>query len=664
MFLLLSSKLVNVCVPFVFKYGVDTLSDNLGTTNAVSDLGLFDSAVIVMLSYGLFRATSSGLNELRTAVFAKAAQSSIRHVGVQVFRHMHQLDLDYHLGRRTGSLGKAIDRGARGIQFVLTALAFNLFPTFVEVGLVTGILYCKYGFNCSLASLIAVTTYVGFTFGITRWRTKFRKEMNKCDGLAANQATDSLLNYETVKYFNNEKHEEQIYDSLQARYEQASIKTSTSLAILNFGQNAIFSAGIGATMAIVASQIHTGGVLTIGDLVLVNGLLFQLSVPLNFLGSVYREVRQSLIDMSAMFNLLEIKPQIQSKPDALTIKIDQTNSRIDLENVHFGYTILPDMGAGKKGILNGLSFSLEPGSHVAIVGGSGSGKSTIVRLLYRFIDAQQGSIKIAGHDVRDLNLDCLRRAISIIPQDTVLFHNTILYNLQYGNFNASMDEVIDAAKKADLHEAIISMPNGYNTQVGERGLKLSGGEKQRVAIARAILKRSPILIYDEATSSLDSITERNILDRLRAHSEGITSLVIAHRLSTIVHADRILVLKQGQLSDSGTHEELLSRKDSFYGQLWRQQQHEPEPKDTTSAMSVIHDEIEIEDMEFDEELQSYHYPCPCGDRFLISIEQLQLGEEIAECPSCSLQIRVIYDLAELLPKLQSSGLAQAVVETC
>ncbi|CAH8608781.1 unnamed protein product [Schistosoma margrebowiei] len=604
MLLLLSSKFVNVLVPFVFKFAVDCLSGE--TPLLLGDTSPSVAATTILISYGLFRATASGLNELRTAVFAKAALSSIREVGVQVFRHMHNLDLSYHLGRRTGALGKAIDRGARGINFILTAMVFNLFPTTFEVAVVTGILYYKYGVAASTIALSCIAAYTAFTFAVTRWRTQFRVQMNKADGRAASQATDSLINYETVKYFNNEEREAELYDKLQAQYEEASIRTTTSLAVLNFGQAAIFSVGLAATMIAVANQVTSGitdpataahvleatGIsslaksLTVGDLVLVNGLLFQLSIPLNFLGTVYREVRQSLIDMSTMFTLLELAPTVRSLPNAPNIHIDRSNSSVEFRDVKFTYyTKDPKDSLLKPGkfICDGLSFKVEPGQRVAIVGESGTGKSTIVRLVYRFFDVSSGSVLVGGQDVRSVNLESLRHAIAVIPQDTVLFHNTIFYNLQYGNLKATPEEVYEAARLSNVANAIERMPHGYDTQVGERGLKLSGGEKQRIAIARALLKKAPILVYDEATSSLDSITEHTILQRLAEVTPGITSLVIAHRLSTIIDADEILVLRNGRVSERGTHSSLLSQPDSYYRQLWDQQRSGILPTNITST---------------------------------------------------------------------------------
>ncbi|KAM3173640.1 hypothetical protein ACTXT7_012128 [Hymenolepis weldensis] len=581
--LLLASKLANISVPFVFKYGVDVLSGDAPIL--LSDCSPVSMAVITMLTYGAARTAASGFKELQNATFARAAQSSIRKVGVSVFSHVLSLDLSYHFDRRTGAVGKAIDRGARAIQFVLTALVFNLFPTLLEVCLVTGILasphFQKYGLECSAIALACIGVYTSFTFAVTRWRTEFRREMNKADGLAGSHATDAMINYETIKYFCNEDHEIGIYDELQSRYEKASIKTYTSLAGLNFGQVAIFSAGLAATMALVAGHIDPEAILatknaattitsglTVGDLVLVNGLLFQLSVPLNFLGGIYREVRQSLVDMTTMFKLLEIKPKIQSQPGAPQLNVNKDTASIEFRDVSFSYQ---KDGFMQRKLCDKLSFKIEPGQRVAIVGASGSGKSTLVRLLCRFYDPDAGSIFIGGQNIQNVDLVSLRQAMAIVPQDTVLFHNTIFYNLKYGNLSATDDEVYDAARLADLEQAIERMPLRYETQVGERGLKLSGGEKQRVAIARALLKKAPILVYDEATSSLDTITEGTILRRLAKATPGVTSIVIAHRLSTIVDADRVLVLRSGQVLEDGTHKSLLAQPNSYYAQLWYQQ---------------------------------------------------------------------------------------------
>ncbi|KAL5102945.1 ATP-binding cassette sub-family B member 7 mitochondrial [Taenia crassiceps] len=576
--LLLAAKLANVAVPFIFKYGVDVISGDAPIL--LSSCSPTTMAVTTMFTYGAVRAAASGLNELRNAVFAKAAHSSIRKVGAAVFSHVLSLDLAYHLDRRTGAIGKAIDRGARAIQFVLIALVFNLLPTLLEVSLVTAILFHKYGLGCSAIALLCISVYTAFTLAVTRWRTEFRREMNKVDSLAGSHATDAMINYETIKYFGNEAHESSVYDGLQRQFERASIRTSTSLAALNFGQVAIFSAGLATTMAVVAGQIDPSAIdavataatansgLTVGDLVLVNGLLFQLSVPLNFLGSVYREIRQSLVDMATMFRLLEIKPNIRSLPGAPALNVTKDTATIEFRDVSFSYQKGVDF---PQKICENLSFKIEPGQRVAVVGGSGSGKSTLVRLLYRFYDVDAGSILIGGQNIQDVDLDSLRKSIAVIPQDTVLFHNTIFYNLKYGNLGATDEEVYEAARLADLDEAIQHMPSRYETQVGERGLKLSGGEKQRVAIARALLKKTPILIYDEATSSLDTITEGTILRRLVKATPGITSIVIAHRLSTIIDADRIIVLRRGSVFEEGTHKSLLGKPNSYYSQLWYQQ---------------------------------------------------------------------------------------------
>ncbi|CAH1129818.1 unnamed protein product [Ceutorhynchus assimilis] len=518
-----------------------------------------------MITDGIARASALGFNELRNAVFAKVAQHSIRKIAKNVFLHLHNLDLSFHLSRQTGALSKTIDRGSRGINFVLTAMVFNVVPTIFELALVSSILGIQCGAAFAGISMGCVGVYAAFTLAVTQWRTKFRIFMNKAENEAGNKAIDSLINYETVKYFNNEKYEADRYDFALKQYQDASLKTSTSLAMLNFGQNAIFSAALSAIMILAARDILQGN-LTVGDLVMVNGLLFQLSIPLGFLGSVYREVRQALIDMQTMFTLMAKDPLIKSKPQAPYLHVDTKSTPIIFDNVSFDY------GPGKE-ILNKLNLTIEPGKKIAVVGGSGSGKTTLVRLLYRFFEPAQGRILIGNLDIRDVDLDSLRRSISIVPQDSVLFHDTIMHNLRYGDLNASEEKVIEAAKMAEIHDSIVRWPKGYQTQVGERGLKLSGGEKQRVAIARAILKNSPILVFDEATSSLDSITEHNILKALRNATKNRTSIVIAHRLSTIMDADEIFVLERGSVSERGTHMELMQNVNSLYYKLWTTQNH-------------------------------------------------------------------------------------------
>lgn len=561
--LLISAKIMNVAVPFTFKYAVDYL--NMGGTLNMSTApdAVLTVATSILLGYGLARLGAAGFNELRNAVFARVAQQSIRKIAKNVFLHLHNLDLSFHLSKQTGALSKTLDRGSRGINFVLTAMVFNIVPTIFELALVSSILGVKCGLAFAGISMGCVGVYSAYTLSVTQWRTKFRIHMNKAENEAGNKAVDSLINYETVKYFNNEAFEANRYNDVLKKYEAASLKTNTSLALLNFGQNAIFSTALSAIMILAANEI-VNGTMTVGDLVMVNGLLFQLSIPLGFLGSVYREVRQALIDMQTMFTLMTVDTAIKNNPNATFLHLDNNNAHITFENVFFDY------GPGKE-IIKDLTLSIPAGKKIAIVGGSGSGKSTLVRLLYRFYEPRAGRITVAGQDIRSLDLESLRRAIAIVPQDSVLFHDTILHNLHYGDLNASIKRVEDAARMAEIHDSIMSWPKGYQTQVGERGLKLSGGEKQRIAIARAILKNAPILIFDEATSSLDSITEHTILQALRRATEGRTSICIAHRLSTVMDADEILVLQNGRVSERGTHTTLIRNPETLYYRLWHAQ---------------------------------------------------------------------------------------------
>ncbi|OAD61336.1 ATP-binding cassette sub-family B member 7, mitochondrial [Eufriesea mexicana] len=549
--LLIGAKVLSVGVPFIFKYAIDTLNtQHIATTgNAMLSMGSAPETVATVATSLLI---GSGFSELRNAVFAKVAQHSIRKIAKNVFLHLHNLDMTFHL-----------DRGSRGINFILNAMVFNVIPTVFELSLVSTVLYLKCGGEYASIALSCVGFYTLFTLAITQWRTKFRIFMNQAENEASNKAIDSLINYETVKYFNNEKFEAERYDESLKKYEIASLKTSTSLAMLNFGQNAIFSGALSLIMVLASNSIIEG-TMTVGDLVMVNGLLFQLSVPLGFLGSVYREVRQALIDMQTMFTLMTMDTAIKSKENAMQFNINSKNSDIEFKNISFQYV------EGKP-IFKNINFTIPSGKKIAIVGGSGCGKTTLVRLLYRFFEPQSGGVYINGHNIQDIDLDTLRKSIAIVPQDTVLFHESIFYNLHYGNLSKSKEDVFEAAKMANLHNSILKWPKGYDTPVGERGLKLSGGEKQRVAIARAILKNSPILIFDEATSSLDSITEHNILEALRRATAGRTSIVIAHRLSTVMDSDEILVLDNGNLIDRGTHDSLLAMPNSLYSKLWETQ---------------------------------------------------------------------------------------------
>ena len=548
--------------PYIFK----ELVDSLGMATAASNPAVATPLALV-LGYGVARASATLFQEYRNVVFSRVAQEAIRSVGTDIFAHIHRLDLQYHLSRNTGQLSRVLDRGQRSISFVLNAMIFHFVPTILEVSLVSGLMAHNFGWAHSAVVLGTVSTYTVFTVAVTQWRTKFRREMNRLENEASGRVVDSLLNYETVKFFNNEEYEVQQYDKKLKGYQKAAIEAQESLALLNIGQSTIFAAGISGVMWLTTSQIAQGTA-TVGDLVLVNGLLFQLSVPLFFIGSMYREVKQSLIDMEHMFEVSDSQPSLVNNDSAIEYDSNTMGTEIVFKDVHFAY---PNM-VSPRPILTGTDLIIPQGKTVAIVGSSGCGKSTILRLLYRFYDANKGSIFVGGKDIaKDITKESLQRSIAVVPQDVVLFHESIGYNIRYGNHEASHEEMIDAAKKAHIHDSIMSFPDQYDTITGERGVKLSGGERQRVAIARAILKDAPILLCDEPTSSLDSETETDIMSNLKDLGQDRTTVIIAHRLSTIQDCDLIVVMNKGRVVEQGTHEELLARG-GRYTELLRMQE--------------------------------------------------------------------------------------------
>lgn len=558
--LLVGAKVLNVQVPFYFKSIVDAMNVDFATLGGTATT----VAGSMILAYGLTRIGATLFQEVRNAVFASVAQKAIRRVACNVFDHLLRLDLNFHLSKQTGGLTRAIDRGTKGISFLLTSMVFHIFPTVLEISMVCGILTYQYGAKFAAITALTMVGYTAFTISTTAWRTKFRRAANAADNKGSTVAVDSLINYEAVKYFNNEKYEVGRYDQALKAYEKSSIKVATSLAFLNSGQNLIFSSALTAMMYLAADGVATGN-LTVGDLVMVNQLVFQLSVPLNFLGSVYRELRQSLLDMETLFNLQKVNVAVREAPNAKPLQLTK-GGEISFENVTFGYH--PD-----RPILKNLSMTIPAGKKIAIVGPSGCGKSTVLRLLFRFYDVQEGRILIDGQDIRNVSLESLRRAIGVVPQDTPLFNDSIEHNIRYGNLEASDEKVKEAAQRAKIHSIITTLPDGYKTMVGERGMMISGGEKQRLAVSRLILKDPPLLFFDEATSALDTHTEQALMQNINSilKEKSRTSVFVAHRLRTIFDSDKIIVLKDGSVAENGTHRELVDTG-GVYSDLWSVQE--------------------------------------------------------------------------------------------
>ncbi len=552
---LIAGKLANIFVPFLYKYAVNALSPAKGSS------GLVVVPVALIVAYGLARVSSQGFNELRNAVFAKVGQRAVRRLTLAAFRHLHTLSLRFHLERRTGGLARAIDRGGAAIEFLLSFMLFNVVPTIFEILIACAILWRLYGWRFAALTLSTMLLYIAFTFAVTDWRIRLRRDMNERNTEANTRAVDSLLNFETVKYFANEDHEARRYDEALSGYERAAVGSQTRLAWLNIGQGVIISMGLVGIMLLAAEGVGQGR-MTVGDFVLVNAYLIQLYTPLGFLGVVYRNIKQSLADLEQMTALTAIRPEIEDAPGVPAVDVQR--GAIAFRGVHFGYD-------PRRPILRDLDFVVPEGTRVAIVGPSGAGKSTIARLIFRFYDVDRGAIEIDGANIRAVTQESLRRSLGVVPQDAVLFNDTILYNIGYARPGASRAEIEEAARLAAIDEFVASLPRGYETIVGERGLKLSGGEKQRVAIARVILKAPKILIFDEATSALDSVTERAIRANLAPFLAERTTLVIAHRLSSVLDADHILVLDSGRIVERGRHEELLARG-GVYAEMWARQQ--------------------------------------------------------------------------------------------
>lgn|SRR5690554_1759945 len=555
---LLLAKVTIVLVPLLYKTAVDSL-----TTYVEADAAMRSELLLpvwVIVAYGAGRILSLSFQELRDFFFARVGQRAVRRAGLRTFQHLHALSLRFHLERQTGGLSRVIERGTKAIDTLLSFALFSILPTFLELGLTSGILWWLYGWEVALIAFATVVIYVLYTYRVTEWRVRLRREMNESDQRANTRAIDSLLNYETVKYFTAEGREAlRLEEGLRA-YERAAIASKTSLSLLNIGQAAIIGTGVASLMILAAVRVQ-GGAMTIGDFVAINAYMMQLSQPLNFFGFVYREVKQALVDMETMFSLLRVDQEVSDLPGAPALRIK--GGHLEFDQVHFAYS-------ADRPILKGVSFDIPPGKTVAVVGSSGAGKSTLSRLLFRFYDVSGGAIRIDGQDIREVSQSSLRAAVGIVPQDTVLFNDTLAYNIAYGKPGATLKEVEEAARIASLDRFVAQLPEGYDTMVGERGLKLSGGEKQRVAIARMVLKRPALIVFDEATSALDSKTEQEILEALREVSRGRTTLVIAHRLSTIIDSDEIVVLDAGRVAERGTHWQLL-QKNGLYAAMWQRQ---------------------------------------------------------------------------------------------
>ncbi|MEZ5684903.1 MAG: ABC transporter ATP-binding protein/permease [Paracoccaceae bacterium] len=564
---LVLAKVISVAMPFLYKAAVDVLAGE-----ATGTMALATGAVALTVAYGLARIMTVGFGELRDAIFVRVAQRALRALALETFTHIHRLSLRYHITRKTGGLSRIIERGVKGVEFLLRFMLFSVGPLILELTFVSVIFLLVFDWRYALVVLVTIAAYVAFTFKVTEWRVAIRRQMNEADTQANQKAIDSLLNFETVKYFNAAKREAERYDASMQGYEAMAVKTGQSLAILNFGQALIISAGLIGVMVMAALGVQEGK-LTVGDFVMVQTYMIQITMPLGFLGTVYREIRQALVDMGEMFDLLHQPAEIEDKPGANVLKVQ--GGAISFDHVEFHYD-------ASRPILKGVSLEVPAGQTVALVGPSGSGKSTIGRLLFRFYEVTGGAIRIDGQDLRDVTQSSLQAAIGVVPQDTVLFNDTIRYNIAYGRDGATEAEIIAAARAAKIHDFVMSLPEGYDTAVGERGLKLSGGEKQRVGIARTILKNPPILLLDEATSALDTQTERDIQTSLKAMGEGRTVITIAHRLSTIVDADCIMVLEKGEVVERGRHDELLAQK-GRYAQMWARQSAEEEHEAGSAA---------------------------------------------------------------------------------